>query len=125
MATQADKFAPVRRADGSLGLTDERLDWHLDNLARWESAGWDAELAYTVSNATSGGVRDFSDACADVDRWSANETLLAMKGLAPVESAAIFNRIFHTVFRFREDADAAWRRARDKLAHWLHRRGLV
>lgn len=123
LPVQADKFAPVRREDGSLGLTDDRLDWHLDNLARWESP-WDAELAYTISNATST-VRDFDEVCADMDRWCADETRLAIRGLTPVEAAAVFNKIFATVFRFSEDPEVVWRRARSRLAQALYRRGLV
>jgi hypothetical protein len=120
-----DKFAPIKRSDGRYALSDERLDWHLDNFAIWESSSWDAELAYTLTPGFSMSV-DFDQMCAEMDRRCAFATKAAIESLTPVESCAVFNKLCKSVFRFyRDELDNAWIRARWKLAHDLYRRGMV
>jgi hypothetical protein len=121
---QIDRFAPVRRTDG-YALSEERLSWHLENWAVMESARWDAELAYELSQGYSMSV-DFEEMCAEMDRRCAEVTAAAMLSLTPVERAAVCNKLIKAVFRFpRESQQNAWVRARWKLARDLYRRGLV
>lgn len=125
LAMEIDKFAAVRRHDGKYALSDERLNWQLDNWSVWESANWDAELAYTLSQGSSGSI-DFDTMCAEMDRRCAHITRAAIHSLTPVEQCAVHNKLLASVFRFpRESADAVWLRARWLLAHDLYRRGLV
>lgn len=124
LAMQADKFAPILRHDGKRALSDDRLNWQLENWAVWESAKWDAELAYTLSAGQSASV-DFDEMCAEMDRRCAYITKAALESLSPIEQCAIFNKMLASVFRFREDPQAVWLRARWKLANDLYRRGLV
>ena len=119
-----DKFAPVKRSDGKYALSEERLDWQLENWAVWESSAWDAELAYTLTPGYSMSV-DFDQMCAEMDRRCAHTTKAAIESLSPVEQCAVFNRLCKAVFRFREDPHQAWIRARWKLAYDLYRRGMV
>lgn len=119
-----DKFAPIKRADGKYVLSEERLDWHLENWAVWESATWDAELAYTLTPGFSMSV-DFDQMCAEMDRNCAVATKAAIESLTPVEACAVFNKLCKAVFRFRDDPHNAWIRARWRLAHDLYRRGMV
>lgn len=120
-----DKFAPIRRSDGKYALSTERLDWHLDNYAVWESSSWDAELAYTLTPGYSMSV-DFDQMCAEMDRRCAQTTKAAIESLTPVEQCAVFNKLLKAVFRFhRDDLDNAWVRARWKLAYDLCKRGMV
>lgn len=124
MAVQADKFAPVKRADG-YALSDVRLDWQLENWAVWEESNWDAETGFDVSQGVSMSV-DFEEMCAQMDRQCAAITGAAIAGLTPVERAAVMNRLIAAVFRFpREDQQNAWIRARWRLARDLYIRGLV
>ena len=124
MSAVADKFAAIRLHDGSYGLADERLAWHLDNWATWESSNWDAELAYSLSKGYSYS-QDFDDLCMKMDRECAYKTKAAIDSLTPVESCAVFNKMVRSVFRFPEDLDSAWVRARWRLRKDLYRRGLV
>ena len=119
-----DKFAPVKRSDGKYALSEERLDWQLDNWAVWESSAWDAELAYTLTPGYSMSV-DFDQMCAEMDRRCANVAKAAIESLTPVEQCAVFNKLCRAVFRFREDPHQVWIRARWRLAHDLYRRGMV
>lgn len=120
-----DKFAPIKRSDGKFALSDDRLDWHLDNWAVWEASSWDAELAYTLTPGYSMSV-DFDQMCAEMDRRCAYATKAAIESLPPVEACAVFNKLCKAVFRFhREDLTNAWVRARWTLAHTLYRRGMV
>lgn len=121
---KVDKFAPIRRHDGLYSLSSDRLDWHLENWAVWESSNWDAELAYTLSSGYSMSV-DFDQMCAEMDRRCAYATKAAIESLTPVEQCAVFNRLVAAVFRFREDRQAAWVRARYRLARELYLRGIV
>lgn len=123
LAVQHDKFAPIRRQDG-LALSEDRLDWQLENWAIWESAEWDAELAYTLSPGHSMSV-DFDQMCAEMDRRCAQTTKAAIESLTPVEQCAVFNRLLKSVFRFRGDPQGHWLTARWKLAKDLYRRGMV
>jgi hypothetical protein len=126
MLAMRDKFAPIRRSDG-YALTEERLNWHLENWRIWVSSSWDAELAYTVSHGTSYSV-DFDDLCAEMDRRAAMTTKACIDDLSPCESCAIFNKLCAAVFRLRaqcKEIDGAWYRARWKLAQELYKRGLV
>jgi hypothetical protein len=124
MSAQPDKFAPIRRHDGSYALSDQRLDWHLENWAVWETSDWDAELAYTLSPGYSMSV-DFDQMCAEMDRRCAYATKAAIEGLVPSEQCAVYNKLVGAVFRFRDDPHAAWIRARWLLAKDLYRRGMV
>lgn len=123
-AKQKDKFAPVKRSDGKYALSEDRLDWQLENWVVWESAKWDAELAYTLTPGYSMSV-DFDQMCAEMDRRCAQTTKAAIESLTPVEQCAVFNKLCKAVFRFREDPIKAWIRARWRLAHDLYRRGMV
>ena len=124
-AVKVDKFTPIRRHDGKWALREERLNWQLENWAVWESAKWDAELAYTLSAGCSSSV-DFDQMCAEMDKRCAGITAAAIHSLSIVEQCAVLNKILAAVFRFeREDAQAAWLRARWILAHDLYKRGLV
>lgn len=123
-AVQKDKFAPIRRQDGKYALSEERLDWHLDNWSVWESSAWDAELAYTMTPGYSMSV-DFDQMCAEMDRRCAETTKAAIESLTPVEQCAVFNRLCKAVFRFRDDPHNAWIRARWRLAYDLCKRGMV
>lgn len=124
VALKVDKFAPVRRHDGKFTLSDGRLDWQLDNWAIWQSAAWDAELAYTLTQGFSGSI-DFDEMCAEMDRRCAFITKAAIESLTVVEQSAVFNKVLASVFRFREDPQAVWLRARWILGYDLYRRGLV
>lgn len=124
LSAVVDKFAPERLADGSYGLSDERLNWHLENWGTWESSKWDAELAYTLSAGYSYG-KDFDELCMDMDRECAYKTKAAIDSLTPAESCAVFNKIVRSVFRFPEDMESCWTRARWLLRKDLYRRGLV
>jgi hypothetical protein len=121
-----DKFAPVKRSDGKYALSEERLDWQLENWCVWESAAWDAELAYTLTPGHSMSV-DFDQMCAEMDRRCAHTVKAAIESLTPVEQCAVFNKLCKAVFRFRDEHDPhqAWIRARWRLAHDLYRRGMV
>ena len=120
-----DKFAPVKRSDGKYALSEDRLNWHLDNWAAWESSAWDAELAYTLTPGYSMSV-DFDQMCAEMDRRCAYTAKAAIESLSPVEQCAVFNKLLKAVFRFpREDSHQTWIRARWRLAHDLYKRGMV
>jgi hypothetical protein len=119
-----DKFAPIKRADGRYALSEERLDWHLENWAVWESASWDAELAYTISPGHSMSV-DFDQMCAEMDRNCAFATKAAIESLPSIEQCAVFNKLVRAVFRFPGRPDNPWASARWKLAYDLYRRGMV
>lgn len=124
-ALAIDKFSPVKRSDGHYSLSEERLDWHLENWAVWESSRWDAELAYEVSQGYSMSV-DFDEMCAEMDRRCASITGAAIASLTPVERGVVCNKLIGAVFRFpRENEANAWARARWLLARDLYRRGLV
>lgn len=124
MPSANDKFAAATNAEGKFVLSEDRLDWHLWNWARWVEAKWDAELAYTISTATSGPA-SFDDLCVEMDRYCANVTRAAINSLTPVEACSIFNRLMNDVFRFRGSPEAAWQSARARLARDLYTRGLV
>lgn len=124
VAIQVDKYEPIRRHDGKRALSDDRLNWQLENWAVWESANWDAELAYTLSPGYSASV-DFDEMCAEMDRRCAYIVKAAIESLSAVEQCAVFNKMLAAVFRFREDPLGVWLRSRWKLAHDLYRRGLV
>lgn len=124
MNAQQDKFSAIKLPDGAYGLSDERLDWHLENWARWECSNWDAELAYSLSEGFSYS-QDFDDLCMKMDAECAYKTKAAIESLTPVESCAVFNKMIRSVFRFPEDLDSAWSRARWLLRKDLYRRGLV
>ena len=124
MSAVADRFAAIRLHDGSYGLSDERLDWQLENWARWESSNWDAELAFCLSQGYSYS-QDFDDLCMKMDQECAYKTKAAIESLTPVESCAVFNKMVKSVFRFPEDLNHAWTRARWLLRKDLYRRGLV
>lgn len=124
LSAQPDKFAAIRLYDGTYGLNDERLDWQLENWARWECSGWDAELAFSISEGYSYS-QDFDDLCMKMDLECAHKTKAAIESLNPVESCAVFNKLVKSVFRFPEDIDSAWVRARWKLRKDLYKRGLV
>lgn len=119
-----DKFAPVKRVDG-YALTNDRLDWHLENWACWERSKWDAEHGFEVSRGYSMSV-DFDEMCAEMDRRCAEATGAVIAGLTPVERSAVLNKLLASVFSFpREDKNNAWVRARWKLARGLYLRGIV
>lgn len=119
-----DKFAPLKRSDG-YALSDDRLDWQLENWAVWESAKWDAELCFEVSQGYSMSI-DFDEMCAEMDRRCAMVTAACIADLTPVERAAVCNKLIALVFRFpRADQQNAWISARWKLSRELCRRGLV
>lgn len=120
-----DKFAPIRSHDGRCSLSQERLDWQLANWAAWESANWDAELAYTLTPGYSASM-DFDEMCAEMDRRCAHITRAAIHSLTAIEQGAVVNKLIGAVFRsYRDLLGPAWISARWKLAHDLYRRGLV
>lgn len=124
LSAVVDKFAAVKMYGGAYGLSEERLDWHLENWARWESSRWDAELMYTLSEGQSSS-KDFEQMCMEMDQNHALTTKAAIESLTPVESCAVFCKLIRSVFRFRDDLEGTWQRARWKLRRDLYRRGLV
>lgn len=124
LSAQFDKFAPIRLHDGTYGLSEDRLDWHLENWTRWESARWDAELMVTMSEGHSS-TKDFEQMCMEMDQNHAQITKAAIESLTPVESSSVFCKLVRSVFRFRDSIDEVWMRARWRLRKDLYRRGLV
>lgn len=106
-----------------IGLSDERLDWHLENWTRWMKSGG-VSLGYARMYQV--GRMDFEAMCHAVDRWAARVVDAAIDSLAPADRAAVYHRHLAAIFRFpRESVDAVYRRARERLKIDLSRRGLV
>jgi hypothetical protein len=102
-----------------------RLDWHLDNWARYMRAGNSEELACQAAGIWQASSPDF-DQLADAMELRCAEAVDAIVGSLPVdERVALYHVHLGAVWRLnRQRMEDAYERARQCISDGLHRRGI-
>jgi hypothetical protein len=112
-----------------------RLDWHLDNWARWHRTRDDlAELACRTDSMWAGNydneIATASADCAQAEQVEAilntDQTAAIPDGFTPVERVAVHHIHLGTaVYRTnRRPIEHVYDEAREKLSRWLVRKGV-
>lgn len=107
------------------GPDDARLDWHLDNWARWMRSGTLGRGLPTKSpGLRSVGGRDFEDMVTDVDVRLARSLDAIVDSLPPAERIAILRvkRLTADVWTMREPWDVLHARARITIRTLMRKR---
>jgi hypothetical protein len=108
------------------GMSEARLEWHLDNWRRYMrrdnvTDGYPGKAAGCVG----GGYSQTFDEMADASDVRVARIVDALVGsLTNVERAAIYHRYLYAVYRFRLDVETVVNRARLRIAQWLVARGV-
>lgn len=104
-------------------MTDDRLDWYLENWADHEQhgqvgRGYGKQAVGLQSNAS----QDFEEMCERADQVCADATDAVIKGLELNEQCAISHQYLNAVWRFRERFEDLLARARFKVRQGLEAR---
>ncbi|MDE1828534.1 MAG: hypothetical protein KGH65_05230 [Candidatus Micrarchaeota archaeon] len=89
---------------GSGRMTDERLEWHCENWARWMRSG-ESVTGYPKAaiGLRSVGQSHFDDMAEASDKRCAIACNAIIEGLAPAQAAALYRQYLWAVFRFPRD----------------------
>jgi hypothetical protein len=128
-APASDPKPAVRKGDG--GMTEQRLDWHLENWAEWHfrhnKVGYGAP-----SRAGSGLGRShrttFEDMVESADTRCAEAVEASVDDLTPIERFAVHHVHLAAVYRFPREArghQEAYERARAKIKRGLGSRSIL
>lgn len=111
-------------------VTDDRLDWHLENWAFWQRAPDNISRGYPGAASSGIGVsrRSHLDSMIDAADARCARVVDSIVGeLSPVQRAAVNHYHLDAVFRFPRvgmGAERAYARARETIAYHLTRRGI-
>lgn len=112
-------------------MTEDRLDWHLENWAYWQADG-DHDFGRTYPSRASGGFvsrgsQDFDTMVRRADRACSKAIDAILEGCTPVERSAVAHFHLAAVFRFPHvglGAELAYKSAREKIKRGLLARGI-
>lgn len=139
MLAPPDAQRPAPRK-GDSGMTEARLDWHLDNWGQWQQRD---RVGTGFNRRASGGMisgshygRPFDEMVEAADAKCAAAVEAVLDGCSPAERSAVHHRHLAAVFRWRgidpiaepEKAqalsEAPYQRARTAIRRGLVKRGI-
>lgn len=134
----SDPKPVVRKVDG--GMTEQRLDWHLENWAEWQQRD---RVGTGHNRRASGGMisgshygRPFDEMVQAADAKCAAAVEALLDGCSPAERCAVHHRYLAAVFRWRGIdpildpvkalalSEAPYQRARTIIRNGLLKRGI-
>lgn len=107
-------------------MTDDRIDWHLWNWARWHrQAGERVGYSSRASGFSRTGLRDFDAMVATVDSDCAGAVEAVLDGVSVSERCAVHHFHLDAVYRFpRIPLADTYNAARAAIGRGLDRRGI-
>lgn len=109
----------------NMGLTEQRVEWHLIGWADWMQRGGE-RLGYPGKSAGfvgGGNSTSFEDMCFEADNVAAKAVDALLDGLPTQERLALHNAYLSAVYRIRDPLGAALERAKASVGLGLHLRG--
>ena len=108
-------------------MTEDRVDWHLANWARWMR---DGHVGTGYSSRASGGIgqssnSDFESMCKNADNRCAFAVQAVIDGLSDAKRCALHHEYLHAVYLLKWPLDVALREARYLVGRDLDRRGIM